>query len=171
MKHITICLTLCATSAIAQDIKSVDAAFKVARFPKEAPALSLLHRTPPTPIVVKVESPTLIHFWATWCAPCVEELPSIAKIYTKTQRLKFIFVSVDTSAVTKVPPFLNKINLSHLPVYWDPRSDLYKKFGIQILPTSILLNEKGIEVGRISGAANWKGEEDVIFLLNKISTP
>lgn len=169
MKNITIYLILCATSAIAQDIKTVNSAFTAARFPKEAPALSLLHRTPPIPIVVKVESPTLVHFWATWCAPCVEELPSIAKISTKTKDLNFIFVSVDTSAVTKVPPFLSKLNLTHLPVYWDPRSDLYKKFGIQILPTSILLNAKGIEVGRITGAANWKGEEDVIFLLKKAS--
>jgi len=171
MKHITICLMLFATFATAQEIKAVNLAFTAARFPKEAPALSLLHRNPPVPIVVKVDSPTLVHFWATWCAPRVEELPLIATIFTKTKNLNFIFVSVDSSAVTKVPPFLKKLNLTHLPVYWDPRSDLYKKFGVQILPTSILLNEKGIEMGRITGAANWKGEEDVTFLISKSSIP
>ncbi len=139
--------------------------------PKPAPALRLLQGNPPSAIEIKPTRPTLVHFWATWCAPCVDELPALVKSSETLRKAGFdlVIVSVDAGATSKVPPFLTKLGLPDTKVYWDPRSDLYKKFAISMLPTTVVINARGEEVGRITGAANWSGERDARLLASRLS--
>lgn len=137
---------------------------------KSAPALRLLQGNPPQAFEYVISRPTLVHFWATWCAPCVEELPALARSIgpIKAAGIDVVVISVDAGAAVKVPPFLAKAGIPNLQVYWDPRSDLYKKFVVSMLPTTIALNAKGEEIGRTTGAARWVGESDAKFLVSKM---
>lgn len=138
--------------------------------PKTAPQLKLLEGNPPAAVEIKLSRPTLVHFWATWCGPCVEELPALVKSADAIKRagIELVIVSVDAGAATKVPPFLSKHGIAGTPVYWDPRSELYKKFAISMLPTTVALNARGEEIGRTTGAAKWSGESDARFLTAKL---
>jgi len=83
--------------------------------------------------------------------------------------IDLVIVSVDAGAATKVPPFLSKLGIAAAtPIYFDPRSELYKKFAISMLPTTIALNARGEEIGRTTGAAKWSGESDAKFLASKM---
>jgi len=96
----------------------------------------------------------------------VQELPALvaaSKAYTASG-VNVIIISVDASAASKVPLFLSRLGLAGTPIFWDPRSDLYKKFAVQLLPTTIVLNGKGQEVGRMAGAVGWQGQADIEFL-------
>jgi thiol-disulfide isomerase/thioredoxin len=138
---------------------------------KPAPPLRLLQGNPPQALDYSVSKPTLVHFWATWCAPCIEELPALAKSIgpIKAAGIDVVLVSVDAAAATKVPPFLAKAGIPNLQVYWDPRSELFKKFMVSVLPTTIALNARGEEIGRTTGAARWVGEPDAKFLASKMA--
>jgi thiol-disulfide isomerase/thioredoxin len=127
---------------------------------------------PPSPIAFEIEKPTLVHFWATWCAPCVEELPALVNASKNLRKSGFdvIVVSVDASASSKVPTFLAKHGLSGTTVYWDARSELYKRMSVQILPTTVLLAPNGVEKGRMTGAVKWQGESDA-RMLSKLTSP
>ncbi len=138
--------------------------------PKAAPALKLLKGNPPTTFEYTISRPTLVHFWATWCAPCVEELPALvnASDLFKKHGVDVLLISVDAAGVSKVPPFLSKHKITNTVIYWDPRSELMKKFGISILPTTVAINSKGQEIGRATGAVNWANQSDVILLATQV---
>ena len=149
----------------AQEHKSIPQAMKIGA-PKAAPALKLLKGNPPTTFEYTISRPTLVHFWATWCAPCVEELPALvnASDLFKKHGVDVLLISVDAAGVSKVPPFLSRHKITNTVIYWDPRSELMKKFGISILPTTVAINSKGQEIGRATGAVNWANQSDVILL-------
>lgn len=168
-KLITICFASLPLLGFAQNLKPLSEVF-FSGPPKAAPPLKLLQGNPPLAFEYKLTKPTLIHFWATWCAPCVEELPALVKSAEAIREsgIELVIVSVDAGAAAKVPPFLSKIGIPNTPVYWDPRSELYKKFAISMLPTTVALTRNGQEVGRTTGAARWSGEPDAMFLVSKV---
>lgn len=131
-----------------------------------APAIKLLKGTPPVAFEYSANRPALVHFWATWCAPCVEELPALVHAGDSIKKLgvDVLLISVDAAGVSKVPPFLSKHGISHAVIYWDPRSELMKKFAISTLPTTVIINPKGQEIGRLTGAVNWTNQADLKFL-------
>ena len=152
-----------------QELKAIPQAY-LSSTPKNAPALKLLRGDPPFSFEYKLKRKTLVHFWATWCAPCVEELPALVKLSSALDKagIDLVIVSVDAAGVTKVPAFLIKHKIEGTVVYWDPRSELLKKFAISTLPATVSLNMAGQETGRISGAAKWVGTSDVEFLSQKM---
>ena len=135
---------------------------------RRVPLLRLLEGNPPAPIELKIERPVLIHFWATWCAPCLDELPQLVRSSSELKKagIDLILISVDSSAATKVPAFLIRLGIPEAKVYWDPRSDLYKKFSIPMLPSTVVVDRSGNELGRVLGAATWNGQTEVSFLKN-----
>jgi peroxiredoxin len=102
----------------------------------------------------------LINFWATWCAPCVEEMPSLERlsIDLKGQGLRVVAASMDVKGAEQVKPFLEKHGLSEMTVLLDRRTKLGQAFGIQGLPTTYLIDRQGRVVGSYQGSAEWDSE-------------
>jgi thiol-disulfide isomerase/thioredoxin len=99
----------------------------------------------------------LVNLWATWCAPCVEEMPSLERLQAALGGDDFtiLAVSSDRAGQKVVAPFLEKHGLKRLPIYLDPDSAFTRSTGARGLPTSILVDREGREVGRFEGAADW----------------
>jgi thiol-disulfide isomerase/thioredoxin len=101
----------------------------------------------------------LVNFWATWCAPCVQEMPSLARLQAQRGDLAVVAVSEDRRGAELVDPFLAKLGLADLGVYLDPKNDLGHAFGIEGLPTSFLIDRDGRIVATLEGAAEWDSAE------------
>ena len=99
----------------------------------------------------------VINFWATWCAPCIAELPKIAQLASvwKNRGVEFIAVSVDDGGWDKVRPFLEQHNIKFLTVMVDRDLTATKAFHIRGLPTTVFFNRQGRDIGRISGEYDW----------------
>ena len=103
--------------------------------------------------------PVLLNLWATWCVPCVAEMPALEALAAERTGtpLAIMAVSVDRRGEGAVAPFLVQHKLEKLPVYLDPKSDVAHAFGIDAIPTTILIDRQGREVGRLVGAVAWDG--------------
>ena len=109
-----------------------------------------------------------LNFWATWCSPCKEEMPSMEALYQKFKERGFVFltISVDYEEKKKVKEFIDKHHYT-FPVLIDSKCltlDLYKVKGI---PTTILIDKKGRMVGKKIGSKNWNSPE-IISVLNQL---
>ena len=102
----------------------------------------------------------LVNLWATWCQPCIKEMPSLAGL-PKTLGDGFVLLAVseDHAGGKVVGPFLDKLGLDKPPdklnVYVDPGSKVGHAFAVRGLPTSIVIDPKGDVVGRVEGGADW----------------
>ena len=105
----------------------------------------------------------LLNFWATWCAPCKEEMPSLDKlqIHEKMNNLRIFPVNVGRDNLEKSLNFYNELRIKNLKVFFDTDITLAKKFGLRGIPTSILLNKDGLEFARIIGSIDY---EDIKFI-------
>jgi len=102
--------------------------------------------------------PTLVNLWATWCAPCVKELPTIDALAAREAgKLNVLAISQDMDA-TKVAPFLASRDLKRLAVYTDPGMAWVPAVS-PTLPTTILYSSDGKEVLRVVGDMDWAGAE------------
>lgn len=108
----------------------------------------------------------LINFWATWCIPCVKEMPSLNKLAATVGKDRFavLALSLDGPTRAKVAPFIRDKELTALDVYLDDKRTAYGKLDILVLPTSILVDKKGREVGRLAGEAEWDTPEAVALI-------
>ena len=108
----------------------------------------------------------LINFWATWCAPCVREIPSIARLHAKKDGKHFKVLPISTDARGADAPlnFLKKINQTDLPIYVDSKMILSRAMGVEILPTTMLVDRRGNIIGRLVGAAEWDSAEALALI-------
>ena len=108
----------------------------------------------------------LLNFWATWCAPCKEEMPSLDKlqIHKKMNNLRIFPVNVGRDNLEKSLNFYNELRIKNLKVFFDTDITLAKKFGLRGIPTSILLNKDGLEFARIIGSVDFKDEKFIKWL-------
>jgi thiol-disulfide isomerase/thioredoxin len=99
----------------------------------------------------------LVNLWATWCAPCVEEMPALDRIAARLGGPDFdvVAISVDRQGASVVQPFLGKLGLSRLAPYLDPSNAAVRVLGAPGLPVSVVLDREGRELGRVLGAAEW----------------
>lgn len=113
----------------------------------------------------------LINFWATWCAPCVEEMPSLDRLQAKLggEGLMVLPLSVDGPTRKKVEPFYASRKLSALGIYFDDKRAAFASFDVGVLPTSILIGRDGREIGRVEGQAEWESPSSVAFLRRYLS--
>ena len=104
--------------------------------------------------------PVLLNLWATWCVPCVEEMPLLDKVAADYDgRLRVITVSEDMGGAEKVVPFFAEHGLAHLPQWMDERNDLAIAFGGgAALPLTVLYDAQGREVWRVMGGFDWGSE-------------
>ena len=101
----------------------------------------------------------LVNLWATWCQPCIAEMPSLGRLAAAMDGndLAIVLVSQDRGGAPTVDPFYAKLGLGNLKTYLDPKSALGQSFGVRGLPTSVRIDRDGRESGRVVGAAAWDG--------------
>ena len=105
-------------------------------------------------------TPVLVNLWATWCAPCIKELPTIeALAAARKGKLAVIAVSQDMASKDKVDTFLAGKKFGRFAAYHDPDMALSLDMGVQVLPTTILLDAAGKEIWRYTGDLDWMGSE------------
>lgn len=110
---------------------------------------------------------TIVHFWATWCAPCVEELPEIAEIQKKYEvvGLKVISISLDGEAnKAKVETFLKANKVAELQPYMDINTEAFKVSKAKGMPTSFFINNAGERIAMSSGKLDWLNPKTTGFL-------
>lgn len=108
----------------------------------------------------------VLNFWATWCAPCVREMPNLERLHLALaeEGLAVLAVSNDRGGAAVVNPFLARLDLQHLPIYLDPKGALAQAFALKGLPTTFILGRDGrVLAGRI-GPAEWDSPESLEFL-------
>jgi thiol-disulfide isomerase/thioredoxin len=110
-------------------------------------------------------SPVLVNLWATWCAPCVKELPSLDALATRSAgKLAVVAISQDSNGDTAVGPFWKAHGLTALTPYTDSKMHLALALQADSLPTTILFDSQGKEVWRIMGGKDWTGPEAATLL-------
>ncbi len=110
----------------------------------------------------------LLNFWATWCAPCKEEMPSLdlLKSNKDLNNLKIFPVNVGQDNIKKAKKFFDDLDIKNLDLYFDENINLTKKFGLRGIPTSILLNKDGKEFARIIGSIDFNEQKFIQWLKN-----
>lgn len=98
--------------------------------------------------------PVLINLWATWCAPCVKELPTLETL-AAAGKVRVVTVSQDAGEPNKVASFLEDKNTRRLEPWLDPENNLAFHYGTGTLPTSVLYDANGREVWRFVGESDW----------------
>lgn len=100
--------------------------------------------------------PVLLNLWATWCGPCVLEMPMLEKMATDYEgKLRVLTVSQDIEGATKVAPLFAEKKFSKLEPWLDPENNLGFKYNTGMLPTTVLYDKDGKEVWRMIGAHDW----------------
>lgn len=101
----------------------------------------------------------LLNFWATWCGPCKEEMPSLARLQSKFDPALFQVITITTDMHPRgIKQFLDHLGIS-LPVLFDENEDVSRSFMVRGLPTTVLLSQDGRAVGRAVGPRAWDSEE------------
>jgi thiol-disulfide isomerase/thioredoxin len=112
--------------------------------------------------------PLLLNIWATWCAPCVKELPSLQRLAGAMPGLQVVALSVDKGGFFQIGPFIEQNGLQKLTVLADKSSGTMKGFAAKGLPLTILVDAQGREVGRFSGETEWDGAEAKSLLVKAL---
>ncbi len=113
----------------------------------------------------------LVNFWATWCAPCLKELPSLDALERELGGRKFevVAIAADPRGPEAAREFLDRLEIKNLKLYADPRLAFASSIGgANVLPVSILYDAKGQEVGRLVGEADWVSPEAVRLVKSAI---
>jgi len=112
----------------------------------------------------------LLNLWATWCAPCLKELPSLDRLQAElgSDRFEVVAVSVDRRGVEAVRPFFDKLKITHLAIYVETKNRLAEAIGLQILPSTIVIGPHGLMAGKMIGAAEWDAPEALALLRHYI---
>jgi peroxiredoxin len=98
----------------------------------------------------------LVNFWATWCAPCQHEMPSMERLYQTFKQTEFVLlaVSMDRQGAEVAQPFAAHLKLT-FPILLDPASEVSRQYGVRGLPTTYLIDPDGRLIGAVIGARDW----------------
>ena len=108
----------------------------------------------------------ILNFWATWCAPCKEEMPSLDYLQSNSEfdNLKIFPINIGQEDPSKSELFFQKLDIQNLDIYYDSTITLAKKFTLRGVPTSILFNKEGKEFARIIGSIDFNDEKFIKWL-------
>ena len=108
----------------------------------------------------------IINFWATWCAPCIEEMPSLNRLKKNPifNNLQIIPINVGRDNVEKSKNFYKKLKINNLEIYFDKDVELANKFLLRGLPTTVFINKKGEEFARVIGFVNFDDNKIIKWL-------
>ena len=108
----------------------------------------------------------LLNLWATWCAPCVREMPSLDALQGRLggEEFEVVALSLDRGGRNVVQPFFDRVGVRNLTIYLDPQSAAMGTLKPRGLPTTLVIDRDGFELGRLEGDAEWDSEEAVRML-------
>ena len=108
----------------------------------------------------------VLNFWATWCAPCREEMPSLDSLQSdkRLTNLKVFPINIGQENLLKSEMFFEELGIQNLEIYFDSTITLAKKFSLRGLPTTILFDKEGNEFARIIGSIDFNNEEFINWL-------
>ena len=106
----------------------------------------------------------IINFWASWCLPCKREMPSLAKLAQNYPDINVYAINMEKPNKLRAGDFFKSLGITSLDIYFDPDFQLVKTFKMRGLPTSILIDKKGREFGRVVGELDFNSEEFVQLL-------
>ena len=108
----------------------------------------------------------ILNFWATWCAPCREEMPSLDILQSniRLNNLKIFPINIGQEDSLKSLFFFKELKIENLNIYFDPTINLAKKFALRGVPTTILFNKEGKEFARIIGSIDFSDEKFIDWL-------
>ena len=110
----------------------------------------------------------VLNFWATWCAPCRKEMPSLDRLQAAMPEIAVVPVATGRNDVAQIAKFYTQAEVANLPVLRDPKSGLAHAMGVMGLPVTVILNPEGQEVARLIGDAEWDSP-DAIAVLRALS--
>jgi thiol-disulfide isomerase/thioredoxin len=107
----------------------------------------------------------VVNLWATWCRPCVKEMPSLEALQAKlAPALTVLAISEDRGGAETVKPFLQKLGLDMVKIYLDPKSIATRAIAARGLPTSLVVDGDGMVLGKVEGGADWDSDEMLTVL-------
>ena len=114
----------------------------------------------------------IINHWATWCAPCKEEMPSLNEIKNiiEFKDINIIPINIGEEEIEKSKKFFEELKINNLEIFSGPSGDLAKKFKLRGVPTTVILDKQGYEVSRIIGSIDFKDEKFLNWLRNIINS-
>ena len=113
----------------------------------------------------------VLNFWATWCAPCRREMPSLERLQAAMPEIAVVPVATGRNAVEGIQRFFDEAGVTTLPILRDPTSDLAHAMGIMGLPVTVILNPDGQEVARLIGDAEWDSDSAKAVLKELAKAP
>lgn len=115
----------------------------------------------------------LLNLWATWCAPCVEEMPALDRLQGELgdEGLVVVAVALDLQGAPVVRPFYQKLGLKNLGIYLDPKNEYSQLLGADAVPSSLLISRKGLFVGKLIGSADWDSPEAIALMRHYLTAP
>jgi len=110
----------------------------------------------------------ILNFWATWCAPCREEMPSLDLLQAdkKFDNLKIFPINVGQEDLIKSKNFFTELDIKNLEIFYDPTVKLAKKFSLRGIPTTIFFDKEGKEFARIIGSIDFYDKKFIEWLSN-----
>ena len=110
----------------------------------------------------------ILNFWATWCEPCKEEMPSLDNLQVNPdlKKIKIFAINIGKENLEKVNKFFTDLNIKNFEPYFDPPITLAKMFSLRGVPTSILVNKEGQEFARVIGSIDF-GDKDFVNWIKK----
>ena len=110
----------------------------------------------------------ILNFWATWCEPCKEEMPSLENLQNNTnfKNLKILPINIGQEDKNSIKNFFSEVNIKTFEIFYDSDVKLAKKFSLRGIPTSILINKDGYEFAKIIGSLDFEDPKFVNWLLN-----
>ena len=151
-----------ATTPLAGLNKGAMAAFLVRPKPLELPALTIATATGESKDLADWKGKiVLLNIWATWCVPCREEMPALDKLETELggDQFQVVAVNIDKGGPDKAKTFLAETGATHLALYTDPTGKLFASVKTVGMPTTLLIDRDGKEIGRLIGPADWASAE------------
>jgi len=114
----------------------------------------------------------VLNIWATWCPPCVDEMPSLDKLYRefKDQNFALLAVSIDSDGIAAVAPFMTKHGLT-FPALIDSQAAIQTAYEITGVPETFIIDKNGILVRKVIGPLDWTAPEILDYIRNLIQQP
>jgi len=154
------------------------------RVPAERPELAVQHFTPlskprPVPDVVFYDGDELerrfadfrgkgivLNFWATWCSPCVREMPALDRLADRIAKDDIVILplSQDRKGLAIVKPFYKRLGIKNLEIYVDSKGQAADLFALESLPVTIFIDREGLIVGSIAGLVEWDSPEAIALI-------